>query len=132
MGLYPTHPTLSSDQAGGAHRLAGVATRKHGALAVFQPGGHRHKQLRQLLQRFARGLQRIWSITLEKRRQFRQHIVHHRCRHAVYLAGLACCQIEHTRLISARDAGGLAAAQFHAKTQAARKVAAVGDWQNYR
>ena len=39
--------------AGGAHGLAGVAPRKHGALAVFKPCGHGHKGLGQLLQGLA-------------------------------------------------------------------------------
>ena len=39
--------------AGRTHRLAGVAARKHGAFAVFQPGCHSHKGLGQLLERLA-------------------------------------------------------------------------------
>ena len=69
---------------------------------------------------------------LEKRGDFRQHFIHDGVWQGIHLAGVACGQVDHARLIAANDTDGLDAGHGHGEAQAAGELTTVGDRKNHR
>ncbi len=73
-----------------------------------------------------------YACLLEKRGDFRQHLVHDGFWQSIHLAGVTGSQVDHARLIATDDADGLDAGHGHGEAQAAGELAAVGDRENHR
>ena len=76
--------------------------------------------------------QRKADTSLKQHTQLRQHFMHQGRRQGFDLALASGDQVKYTRLIAAKNAGGLDTVHNNGKTQAPRKIATTGDGQHHR